>query len=53
MKEDGTMDAIFAKWLGEDFVDEYNAQVEALLAEEAEAEEAEAEANDGQAEGTK
>ena len=48
VKEDGTMDAIFAKWMGEDFDDEYNAQVEALLAEEAEAE-----ANDGQAEGTK
>ena len=34
MKEDGTMDEIFAKWLGEDFVEEYNAQVESLLAEQ-------------------
>lgn len=35
MKADGTMDKIFAKWLGEDFVAEYNAQIEALLADEA------------------
>ena len=28
------MDEIFAKWLGEDFVEEYNAQVESLLAEQ-------------------
>ena len=34
MKEDCTMDEIFAKWLGEDFVEEYNAQVESLLAEQ-------------------
>lgn len=34
MKEDGTMDEIFAKWLGEDFVEAYNAEVEALLAEQ-------------------
>ena len=43
------MDAIFAKWLGEDFVDEYNAQVEALLAEQAELAEQDEE-SDAQAE---
>lgn len=34
MKADGTMDAIFAKWLGEDFVEAYNAEVKQLLAEQ-------------------
>lgn len=54
MEENGKMDEIFAKWLGEGFVDKYNAEIAALKAELANAEapkDAEAPAIDTGAEG--